>query len=153
MALEALSTRRKDIWMGGNYIVEWYQAGDGTMIPGVFCQDDDADEVKVCAVDGNYPLGQVGCLPTLDIDTAIAIGTSIMIYLNHSAAKTIAPHDATVEALAKGQPLMRSGNIAGYTQAFAYTDAAEATDSLVNKTGMVLRTYAAAADKWIEILL
>lgn len=145
MALGNLSAKRKDVWAGGAYIVKWYQTGDALLKPGYIGAEDDADEIKICPLDG-VPQAVMGTLPTLDIDTLFAAGIAAYGFLVGSGALVYTPHDATVEAVARGNLLITSptGGSAGMTRKGT-------TAGLV--VGSVQETLAAAADQWILTLI
>jgi len=100
-----------DPYIGGQMVVMWFQAGDSSMKAGYLCMDDDADEVKVCAVDGQ-PFALVGKMPTVDIDTEITSGDGMFVYLPAGTLVWMA-HDTADQTVNKGSIIDRSDAVAG----------------------------------------
>lgn len=142
MALGNLTDQYKSIWHGGSYVVMWFQAGDGNMRPGMVCSDDDADEVKVCAIDGT-PFGIVNELATADLDTAITAGLAMEVFPIGQGAKLSVAHDTQTQNSAKGGLVIRSATTAG-------TIENGTTAGVV--VGMALELIA-AADKFVMLLV
>lgn len=137
MALADLSAKRKDVWAGGAYIVKWFQTGDALLKPGYIGAEDDSDEVKICPNAG-VPGMVMGTLPTLDIDTLFAAGIAAYGFLIGSGALVYTPHDATVEAAARGALVISS-----VTPGLALNGTTAG-----RVIGSLQETLAAAADQW-----
>jgi hypothetical protein len=138
-----------DPFIGGQMLVMWFQAGDGNMKAGYVCQDDDADEVKVCATDGQA-FAVVGKLPDVDVDTAITSGDAMFVYLRAGTLSWLA-HDGTNQTVTKGGYIARSDGTAGKVENFSYSDG---TSELASAIGMGVETIATGNNGiWFKALL
>lgn len=143
MALGNLSDKRKDVWCGGKYLVKWFQTGTADIKAGYVVAEDDADEVKICPTSG-IPAGVSGALPWIDLDTLFSAGISIPVFPIGLGALLMIGHDATVEAIAKGELCITSATVAG--TAFKGTTAGRVV-------GIYQETLSAGADQWIQTLV
>lgn len=137
-----------DIYMGGPWVVEWFQPGDGSMKPGFVGMEDDADEIKIAAAGATQPFCVVGLLPWHDIDTVYTIGSNaageaIFGYLLGVGTKLRVAKDGGTEAIAKANTLITSDRDAGHVGVGTTT---------ALKVGKALRALAAGRFKWIEII-
>lgn len=71
---------------------EYFQAGIGTLKPGMVVMEDDADEVTICTSTG-MPIGIVGCDADHDLSTVYAIGERIPIWLLGSGVDIYVLHE------------------------------------------------------------
>ena len=72
--------RRLVIALNGHDGPDYFQAGIGTLKPGMVVMEDDADEVTICTPTG-IPLGIVGCDADHDLSTVYDSGERIPIWL------------------------------------------------------------------------
>ena len=143
MALGNLSDQYKDVWLGGKYLVQWWQAGDGSMRAGMVCSDDDADEVKLCVVDG-IPFGVIAYCPYIDLDTAHVIGTAIPMHPIGSGGMLAVAHDTQVENSEKGGLVrISTSTTAGCIE----------NGSTAGKVVGVAQELIASADKFVKVLV
>ncbi len=114
----------------------WYQAGDSSMYPSYLAQEDDADEVKICAASAR-PIGIVGCPTYHDLNTAYTAGEKVPIWMRGCGVIIYVLHDDDTGAttLDRGTALVTDDANAGCVMIWTYGDASEATDSFENVIG------------------
>lgn len=119
------------VQLNGNEGPKWYQAGDSSIKPSYCVQEDDADEVKVCAA-STAPIGIAGCPSYQDLNTAYVAGVKVPIWMRGCGVVIYVLHDDDTGAatLNRGVLLAIDDANSGCVMVWAYTDTAEATDTL-----------------------
>jgi hypothetical protein len=104
MALDNLSDTASDTYIGGNFNMMWFEAGDSTMKCGLLveCDETAAEEITVNAVN-TEAFGVLALQADLDIDTAVTSGKTYSIYLLHSGTMLYLQHEDDAGTLYKGQ--------------------------------------------------
>lgn len=144
MAIQELSAVANDTYVGGNFYIMWWLAGDALHQPGYMVADHASNdaEVIVCAT-GGQPFA-VGALPNdADIDTAFTDAKMYPYYLLHIGTALRIAHDADAQASLKGAAFIRSAAIAGMIETGT-------TQGIVVGYGM--KTYDVCADKYLELI-
>ena len=144
MAIAELSASADDTYVGGEFYMMWWEAGDSSHQCGYVIMDDGtaAEEVKVCATSG-VPFGVTALQADLDIDTSVTSGKMYEYYALHAGTILRIPHDADAAAGLKGNAYLRSAAIAGMVELGT-------TAGVV--VGYALKTYDAPADTYIELI-
>jgi len=144
MAIAELSASHNDTYVGGNFYMMWWEAGDSSHQCGYVIEDDASadDEVIVCSTDG-VPCGITALQNDLDIDTAVTSGKMYEYYCLHIGTVLMVPHDEDDAASLKGQAYLRSAADAGMVE-------------LGTTAGVVVgysqKTYDAPVDCYIELV-
>lgn len=144
MAIQELSAVAEDTYVGGNFYMMWWNAGDALHQCGYVVADhatNDA-EVIVCATSG-VPYGVGALQADVDIDTAFTDGVMYQYYVLHAGTVLRIPHDADAQACLKGAAMLRSAAIAGMVEAGT-------TAGVV--VGYSLKTYDTCADVYLELV-
>ena len=144
MAIAELSASASDTYIGGSFFIVWFNAGDALHQCGYVVSDhatNDA-EVIVCATSGT-PFAVTALQADLDIDTAVTDGVMYEYYALHAGTALRVAHDTDADATFKGTAFLRSAAIAGMVESGT-------TAGLV--VGYGLKTYDAAADKYVELI-
>ena len=81
MAIAELSDYHNDTYVGGNFYMAWWEAGDSSHQCGYVIEDDASsdEEVIVCSTDG-IPCAVTALQHDLDIDTAVTAGKMYEYY-------------------------------------------------------------------------
>ena len=108
---------------------DFYQAGDSSIQPGFVVSRDDSDEVKICPTSGTRPFGVAGATTYQDLNTVIAVGERVAVFLCGSGVDIMVLHDDDTGAATLGRP-----------QYFVPDDA--------NAGAVMVRTYAAKAGSY-----
>ena len=104
-----------DTYVGGSFVIEWFEAGDSAHKCGEVVEAEstgNAGEVIVCSTDG-IPFAVLGLQADLDIDTDVTEGLSYMYYLLHAGTILRIPHDETAETGIRGEACIRSAAVGG----------------------------------------
>jgi hypothetical protein len=111
-------------------------------------------DIDTCAA-GEEPLGVVLRNPDHDIDTAYADGITVKVARIGSGCKVRVWIKANSASFVQGQPLAVNQTTATMASLWAYTDNAEATDTLNFKIGLAAETHTqdASDDKIIMVWL
>lgn len=145
MAIQELSAvPASDTYVGGNFYLMWWLAGDALHQTGYVVADhatNDA-EVIVCGV-GDKPYGVGALQADVDIDTAFSDGSTYSYYLLHAGTILRIAHDADAQASLKGAAFIRSAALAGMVETGT-------TDQYVVGWGM--RTYDTTADLYLKLI-
>ena len=143
MAIEELSTRASDCYIGGNFNMIWRLAGDSVHQCAYVVEGDASvnGEVIACSTDG-LPLAVTALQASLDIDTEVTEGVMYEYYLLHSATMLWLPHDTNADAIVEGDSLIRSASVAGMVDTPA--------TSVANVVGWIIEKLAAAVDLYIK---
>jgi len=134
-----------DTYVGGNFIIEWFEAGDSAHKCGEVVEAEasgNAGEVIVCSVDG-IPFAVTGLQADLDIDTDVTEGLPYMYYLLHAGTVLRIPHDATTETGIRGEGCIRSDAIGG---------AVEKGTTAGAVVGYLVRDDTTCADSWVVLI-
>lgn len=114
MALANLSTIASDCYIGGSFYIMWWLAGDANMKCGFLAgshASNDAELISTYAA--TVTPAAVGALQAdVDIDTAFSDGTWYQYYMLGVGTGLRIPHDGTIEALLKGDPLENTAGTA-----------------------------------------
>lgn len=144
MAIQELSAVANDTYIGGNFYIMWYLAGDALHQCGYVVADhaNIDTEVIVCGT-GDIPFGVCALQNDLDIDSVITDGVMYSYYVLHAGTALRIPHDTDASATLKGAAFLRSAAIAGLVEAGS-------TAGVV--VGYGLKTYDAAADLYLDLI-
>ena len=107
-----LSATANDTYIGGQFWIAWWEAGDGSHKCGEVIMDDVVEEVKICSTSGQ-PCGFTALQPDVDIDTDLTSGITYQYYCRKMGTVLYLYHDAGTGAIAKGQLICRSDAVAG----------------------------------------
>lgn len=155
MADHDLSEYRNDTYVGGPFLIMWFEAGDSLIKTGYIVGYDsgDAAEVTICATNG-APFGVAGKIADHDLNTVVSAGDSLPVYLLGvgSLMYLCQDGDSTVDGI-RGSWCMRSDATAGKFEIWAYVDAAADTDTLSAIVGRQMEDHAFGGDEdWVKVL-
>ena len=144
MAIQELSAVANDTYVGGNFVVAWWNAGDALHQCGYVVADHatNDDEVIVCGT-GGTPFAVTALQADLDIDTVVVDGIMYKYYLLHAGTILRVGHDTDANAYLKGAGAIRSAAIAGLVEAGTTAGAV---------VGYSVKTYDAGADLYLELI-
>lgn len=127
---------------------DFFQAGDASIQPGFAVCRDTAAEVKICPVSGTRPLGVAGATSYQDLNTVIAIGHRVAVWLCGSGVDVMLLHDDDTGATTLVRPsyFVPDDANAGAAMIWGYTDAAELTDTLSFVIGKLLADVTISGD-------
>lgn len=144
MALANLSASANDTYIGGNFYMMWWLAGDALMKCGYVIADhatNDA-EVIICSTSG-VPFGVAALQADVDIDTLLTDGTVYGFYALHSGTALRLGWQTSGAAIRIHGAVSRSAAVAG-TCVEARTAGAT--------IGNTLEAEDSPADKWLNVL-
>ena len=154
MAVTDLSNYAADVYIGGPFIITWFQAGIGTIKAGYVCEYDDADEITLCTIDANYAAGVAGLTASQEIDTVYTSGVAIPMYHLGVGTNVWVKKDADDSDMNLGRLANTSNATAGAIEPWDYTDAALRSDSVSSCIGRYSRTQEGTATlSFVKVIL
>lgn len=145
MALANLSDLpANDCYIGGQFYMMWWLAGDAYMKCGFLAgshASNDGELISTYAATVN-PCAVAALQADVDIDTALSDGTMYEFYMLGCGTHLRLPHDGTVGALLKGDPLENTASTARGTVKKWVTPG--------KIMGFVTKTIDAAEQVWIK---
>jgi hypothetical protein len=113
-----------------------YQAGGADLAPGYCAMEDDADDVALCTA-GSHPIGIIGCPSYHDLNTVYTAGEKVPVWMRGCGIVCYVLHDNDTGAatITRGTKLAIDDANDGCVQSWAYSDTAEATDTLAEVIG------------------
>jgi len=143
MAIQELSAVASDTYVGGNFYMMWWEAGDAAHQCGYLVQDDGSDEeVKVCAT-STVPFAVTALQSTLDINTEVVEGVMYEYYSLKAGTVLLIPHDTVEDASVRGTCMISSTAVAGMVEA-------DTTAGMV--VGYCMKSYDTDADLYLELI-
>ena len=127
---------------------DFFQAGDALIQPGFAVSRDDSDEVKICPTSGTRPLGVAGATSYQDLNTVIAVGHRVAVWLCGSGVDVMLLHDDDTGATTLVRPsyFVPDDANAGAAMIWGYTNTAELTDTLSFVIGKLLEDVTISGD-------
>jgi len=144
MAIQELSAVAEDTYVGGNFYMMWWNAGDALHQCGYVVADhatEDA-EVIVCSTSG-IPYGVGALQADVDIDTAFTDGVMYEYYCLHAGTVLRIPNDEDDLAALKGAAFIRSDAVAGMV---------EQNSTAGYVVGYIMKTMDATVDLYLELI-
>jgi hypothetical protein len=146
MAIEELSSRANDCYIGGHFVMKWMEAGDSSHQCAYIVEADASadEEVIVCSTDG-FPWLVTALQADLDIDSSVTAGVMYNYYTLHAGTVLWVPHDTNADAAFGGEDMGRSETVAGMINAGPTIE----DNELV---GRLWETIDVAADKYCKLI-
>jgi len=142
-----LSDTANDTYIGGQFYIMWWEAGDSSHKCGEVIMDDNQEEVKICSTSGQ-PCGFTALQAAVDIDTDVTSGVTYQYYCRKMGTVLYLYHDTGTGAIAKSQLICRSDAVAGANEKkFIQGGALEDIE-----TGISLGKVASPASTWFMVI-